>query len=83
MPTLTHNAWLTPSAQNTYDITYTQMTSFTETFEGFGSKRALVILAKNETCQFSSKVLEFQQFAFEFNQETSPRYLFADFHYDS
>ena len=37
-----------------------------------------VILAKNETCQFSSKV-----HAFEFNQETSPRDLFADFHYDS
>ena len=34
------------------------------TIEGFGPKRALVILAKNETRQFSSKVLEFQQFAF-------------------
>ena len=42
-----------------------------------------MILAKNETRQFSSKVLEFKQFAFEFDQETSPGYLFADFHYDS
>ena len=59
------------------------MLNQTKIIEGFSSKRALVILAKNETRQFSSKVLEFQQFAFEFNQETSPRYLFADFRYDS
>ena len=40
-------------------------------------------VAKNETCEFSFKVLEFQELAFEFYQETSPRYLFADFEYDS
>ena len=33
--------------------------------------------------QFSSKVPEFQQFALELNQETSPGCLFADFHYNS
>ena len=51
--------------------------------EGFSSKRALEILAKNENRQFSSKVPEFQQFALELNQETSPGYLFADFYNDS
>ena len=53
------------------------------TIEGFGPKRVLEILAKNDNHQFFSKVPGFRQVALELNQETLPGYLFADFPYDS